>query len=179
MPKGLKETSSQIEISFSLSETASNTFTTDRIDLQLNALDNEVFVVTGVKMDLLSPDINLTGASQNVRAFVNASLTKQAVTAIASLGSPSCFATAKETIVLSEQGAPGFGAVAVAFQENGNDTPASLDYIDIIATPDFFVSIIGGSNSNPKTVAGKLYGYRARADAAVYAALVQSEVLSQ
>ena len=179
MPKGLKSTSSQIEVSFDLSESAANTFTTERIDLQLNALDNEVFVVTGVKMDLLSPDMNLIGASQDVRAFVSAALSKQSVTSIPSLASPSCFATAKETLVYSEGPAPNHNAAAASFQENHNDAPTHTEYVDIIATPDFFVSILGGSNATPKTVAGKLYGYRARADAAIYAALVQSEVLSQ
>ena len=57
MPKGLKETSSQIVVSFELAESAANTFTTERVDLQLNALDNEVFVVTGVKLDLDIPDV--------------------------------------------------------------------------------------------------------------------------
>lgn len=180
MPKGLKETSSQIEVSFSLTESSSNTFTTSRVDLQLNALDNEVFVVTGVKMDLESPDMNLTGASQNVRASVQAALTKQEQTSLPTLATSNCFATAKETLVYAEHAAGGmFTAAAAAFQENNNDTPSQLDYVDIIATPDFHVGIAGSANSGTKTVNGKLYGYRARADAAIYAALVQSEVLSQ
>jgi hypothetical protein len=178
MPKGLKSTSSQIEISFSLTETAANTFTTERIDLQLNALDNEVFVVTGIKMDLLSPDMNITGASQDVRAYTAAGLSKQAVTALPTLASPSCFGTAKETLIYSEGPAPTHNVAAVSFQENNNDAPSHLEYLDIIATPDFYVSVQGGSNSTVKTVAGKVYGYRARADASVYASLVQSELLS-
>ena len=48
----------------------------------------------------------------------------------------------------------------------------------IIATNDFFIQVEGTNNTAAKIASGKVYGYRARADAAVYAALVQSEVLS-
>ena len=65
------------------------------------------------------------------------------------------------------------------FQTVGLETPpANLDYIGIIATNDFFVQVKGTGNTAAKAVNGKLYGYRARASADIYAALVQSEVLS-
>jgi len=73
----------------------------------------------------------------------------------------------------------GLTNAAVSFTRNGMETPpATLDYIGIIATSDFFVSIKGTNNVNPKFVSGKLYGYRAVASADIFAALVQSEVLS-
>ena len=53
-----------------------------------------------------------------------------------------------------------------------------LEYVGIIATNDFFVQINGSGNTGAKAVTGKLYGYRARADADIFSALVQSEVLS-
>ena len=60
-----------------------------------------------------------------------------------------------------------------------SDTPASnLDYIAIVATNDFFLNIEGTNNTGPKGANARMYGYRARADAAIYAALVQSEALS-
>ena len=52
------------------------------------------------------------------------------------------------------------------------------DSIGIIATNDFFIQVEGTANGVAKGVTGKLYGYRAKAGAATYAALVQSEVLS-
>jgi hypothetical protein len=179
MPTGLKPTSSQIIVSFNVSESAVNTFTQERIDLQLNALDNEVFVVSAIKMDLLSPDLDFQGASANQRTFTSAAISKQATTFLPTLGQPTCLATAKETIIASEDYGLGAAAGAVGFTENSTDTPSSLDYIDVIATPDFYISVLGGSNLTPKSMSGKLYGYRARADAATYAALVQSELLSQ
>jgi hypothetical protein len=66
-------------------------------------------------------------------------------------------------------------------QEQTSDVPdTNLDYMAIIATSDFFV----GTTDTPLTIAGpvdvayRIWGYRAKADAATYAALVQSEVLS-
>lgn len=55
--KGLTQTSSLIQISATVSETAPNTFTSAQVDLQLNPLDREVFVVQGVDLDLFPPDL--------------------------------------------------------------------------------------------------------------------------
>jgi len=182
MPKGLKSTSSQIVVSFALNESAPNTFTTDRVDLQLNALDQEVFVVTGIKMDLNTPDLILGGIG-TARTAVFASLSKQNISNAAdrSLGNPSVIGTAQiiTNEIVDNYGAAQASGYAVSIIEDGTDTPAQLEYLDIIATPDFFVNLNGSQNTSAKSVAGKLYGYRAKADAATYAALVQSELLSQ
>ena len=41
-----------------------------------------------------------------------------------------------------------------------------------------FLNVEGTLNTDPKAANARVYGYRARADAAIYAALVQSEALS-
>ena len=59
--------------------------------------------------------------------------------------------------------------------------PANQDYLGIIATNDFFVNLdLSKDFTTGQTcdVKVRVYGYRARADASTYAALVQSEVLS-
>ena len=48
----LKKTSEVISVGFDITETAANTFTQERVDLQLSALDQEVFVVLAVDLDL-------------------------------------------------------------------------------------------------------------------------------
>lgn len=70
--------------------------------------------------------------------------------------------------------------VALAVQEQGpSDTPdANMDYIGIIATSDMFISVNSFATAALTQAAVRVYGYRAKADAATYAALVQSEVLS-
>jgi len=187
MPKGLKPTSSQIVVSFSTQESSPNTYTAERIDLQLNALDNEVFVITGVKMDTTNPQFNLADPVANFGSSnrsVKAALSKQDVTNSfkEGLGNPSIFATTEKEILLQVTESLSTGQTlqfVTSFQEDSIDTPFNMEYIDIIATPDFYVNIEGEKNANRMEVRGKLYGYRAKADSSTYAALVQSELLSQ
>jgi hypothetical protein len=98
-------------------------------------------------------------------------MTTTSQTAVQNLGNANCLATARLDIRSA-------GVTAIAFSRMTETPAATLDYLGIIATNDFFVQCIGTLNAGVKAVAGKVYGYRARATADIYAALVQSEVLS-
>jgi len=164
MPKGLKQTSSLIIIGASVDESALNTFTQARIDLQLNPLDNEVFVVQAIDLETASPDSQV-----GVDSSTNSSLTATSVTATPSFASPSTLAV--NNVIIR-------GGVVPFETSSMNSPPTALDYLSIISTNDFFIQIQGSNNLAAKSMAVKVYGYRARADSSVYAALVQSEVLS-
>ena len=169
MPKGLKQTSSVVPIGFSVDESAANTFTQASIDLNLSPLDNEVFVVLAINLDPFTPDCIAT-----VNTAVESSLTTTSQTRVQNLSHPNCMASANNVIKSA-----GYLDGGVAFQSLGAETPpATLEYIGIIATNDFFIQVQGIGNTSARGMDGKLYGYRARADSSVYAALVQSEVLS-
>ena len=169
MPAGLKQTSSVVSIGFQTIESGANTFTQSTTDLNLSPLDQEVFVVLSINLDPSTPD-----AIPATDTFVNASLTTTSQTALQNLSNPNCLANSTNNIR-----AAGFLDGGCAFQTGARETPpAVLDYIGIIATNDFFVQCQGQGNLAVKQVTGKVYGYRARADAAIYAALVQSEALS-
>ena len=169
MPKGLKATSSPVAIGFEVTESAPNTFTQTTVDLNLSPLDREVFVVLAVNLDPSFPNA-IAALDTNVRA----ALTTTSQTGIPSLGDSNCLARATQQIR-----AAGFLDGGVAFTNQALETPPStLEYIGIIATNDFFVQVQGVNNVSEKAVSGKLYGYRAVANADIYAALVQSEVLS-
>jgi len=167
MPVGLKQSSSVVSIGFSVSESAANTFTQGSVDLNLSPLDREVFVVLAVNIDNESPDM-IDGLS----TAVNSSLTTTSQTAVQSLANSNCISIANERIRADV-------GVAVSFTTQALETPPStLEYIGIIATNDFFVQVQGANNNVLKGCSGKVYGYRAVASADIYAALVQSEVLS-
>ena len=169
MPKGLSASSSTVALGFSLAESAANTFTPHSVDLNLSPLDREVFVVLAVNLDPESPDQDAT-----LSTFTNCSLTTTSQTGVATLGDANCLAVAQQRIQVNAT-----SGMASSFQQQSLETPPStLEYIGIIATNDFFVQVVGGNNTNRKGVSGKLYGYRAVASADIYAALVQSEVLS-
>lgn len=167
MPRGLKQTSSVVSIGFSVAESAANTFTQGAVDLNLSPLDNEVFVVLAVNIDPESPEM-----IDGLNTAVNCSLTTTSQTDVATLANSNCMSVANERIRADV-------GVAVAFQTAALETPpATLEFIGIIATNDFFVQVKGTGNTLLKGCSGKVYGYRARADASIYSALVQSEVLS-
>ena len=167
MPAGLKQTSSTVSIGFSVDESAANTFTEGQVDLNLSPLDREVFVVLAVNLDPFTPDY-----TQGTDSKVECSLTTTSQSAVQNLSNSNCLA-ASTNVIKSDQ------TSAVAFQSLGAETPpATLEYIGIIATNDFFVQVAGTGNTAARGVDGKIYGYRAIATADIYAALVQSEVLS-
>lgn len=170
MPKGLKQTSSSIAIGFNVTETGANTFTEGQVDLNLSPLDREVFVVQAINLDPFTPD-SVEGKS----SLVVSSVTTTLQTNIAELSNSNCLAAASNAIKMSA-----FGVEGAAFQTGFFESPTAmgLEYVGIIATNDFFVQLKGVENTEAKEVNGKLYGYRAIADADIYAALVQSEVLS-
>jgi len=166
MVTGLKTSSSTVAIGFSATETGANTFIQASVDLNMSPLDREVFVVTSINLDPLEPDCIV-----NTNTATSASITTTSQTAVQNLSNANCLATAKLAIRSNAVQAVSFSRMP--------ETPAStLDYLGIIATNDFFVQCIGNGNAGAKAVAGKLYGYRAKATADIYSALVQSEVLS-
>ncbi len=168
MPKGLKETSSLIQISASVVETAADTFTQGQVDLQLNPLDNEVFICYAIDVNASNPDLN---ANLSSATFASVSTTSR--TTIGSIANSNVLAVAQHNIKND-------GTSAVSFSEYAPQTPTGmgLDYVGIIATNDFFIQVQGQNNLLPKDCEVRVYGVRARADASIYAALVQSEMLS-
>ena len=158
-----------IVIGASTTEDVAGTLKTEQISLQLNALDNEVFVVTSVDIDpQLCEQVAATLTS------TTAWVTKQNPNGVRPSYAQSNV-IANKVIAQDNTGGDGF----TLLQSGSIETPSTMmEYLDIIATPDFFLNVQGANNVGRMGVACKVYGYRAKADASTYAALVQSEVLS-
>jgi hypothetical protein len=166
---GFKKTSELIAVSFGLTETAPNIFTQEEIALQLDVLNNEIAVVLAVDLDLTSPDA-IAATNTNTTGAVSA--TSQL--AMPSLSNTNTMAVARQSIRSA-----GFVDGGVSFDRMSSTTPTGdLDYVALVATNNFFVQVQGANNLQAKTITGRVWLYRARADSATYAALVQSEVLS-
>ena len=165
----LKKTSSEVQISAGLSESAANTFTQLEVDLSLSPLDNEVFVVTAIDLDLQAPDA-IAATDTDFTAYV--STTSQ--TATVGIDNSNVLTSSRKDIR-----AAGFVDGGVGFDQQGmTSPPGDTGMIGVIATNNFFLGCQGNNNAVAKRANVRVYGYRARADAATYAALVQSEVLS-
>lgn len=164
---GFKKTSDVIAISFGMLETGPNTYTEEEIALQLDVLNNEIFVVLAADLNPSVPDL-VPGSTTEVRAAVSSTSN----TAMPSLADTNTIAEASLVIRSA-------GGEAVSFTRAAEESySGNLDYVALIATNNFFISTEGAGNANIRGVVGRLWGYRARADATTYAALVQSEVLS-
>jgi len=171
MPTGLKPSSSTIVISGSLVEGAANTFQQSKIDLQLNVLDREVFVLTAVDLNGSMPDADVT-ANENI---VRASLSTTSRTSVGTIADSNVFGALRNVVVNDITA----GVPVGIFSDSSTESPhAQLEYIAIIATNDFFAQVQGVNNLKVKAADFRLWGYRAIASADTFAALTQSELLS-
>jgi len=168
VPKGLKTTSSPLQISASVTEAIANTFAFTEIPLTLNVLDNEVFVVTQLNIDVDAPD-----AAVGATTGCNASLSSTARVTAGTIANSNNLGTANRTIVGL------LGLTGYAFdREDPLFATMSEDYLGIVATNNMFLNVEGFGNGNVKSARVRVYGYRATASSSTYAALVQSELLS-
>lgn len=167
----LKKTSETVIISNAVTETAANTLTQTQVSLQLSPLDREVFVVTMVNLDPDAPDA-LVGLSTEV----NASISVTARTTVGTIGNSNVIASARTQIICNAAMTADGGHVFS--REDPLTSDPHSQWVGMIATDDFFLNIQGTNNGNAKACRARVYGYRAKADAATYAALVQSELLS-
>tara|TARA_R110000824_G_scaffold386771_1_gene581805 strand:- start:181 stop:720 length:540 start_codon:yes stop_codon:yes gene_type:complete len=175
-PKGLKTTSSPLQISATVGQitVGINTFATEEIPLTLNVLDNEVFVVTQINLDVQAPSFPAVAGDN---ASVSASLSTTARDTVGSIADANVLGASERFIGTGV--APHFGAVSFD-REDPLFSAISEDYLGIVATNNMFLNIdsIGSAVAEFKNCRVRIYGYRASAGAAVYAALVQSELLS-
>lgn len=171
---GFKKTSETIAISFGLTTSAPNLLTEEQIALQLDVLNNEIFVVLAVDLDMASPDA-IAATDTSVSASVTSTAQPLAATAVATLEGTNTIAVGEKAIR-----AAGYVDGGVGFTRQANESyTGDIDYIALVATNNFFVQVDSSNNPANKSVRGRMWGYRAKADSATYAALVQSEVLSQ
>jgi hypothetical protein len=168
---GLKRTSSTVLISASVTESAPNTFTDQAVNLSLSPLDQEVFVCTMINMDPDAPD-SIVGTS----TIVDASISTTQRLGVGNISNSNVLAAARTQIV-TNAAATADGGIAFTREDPISADP-DTGWVGLIATDDFFLNIAGTSNGNVKACRARIYGYRAKADASTYAALVQSELLS-
>tara|TARA_Y100001937_G_scaffold102239_1_gene140546 strand:- start:299 stop:820 length:522 start_codon:yes stop_codon:yes gene_type:complete len=172
---GFKKTSETIAVSSRAVQQLPGQFVSNVIELPLDALNNEIFVVLAIDFAISPPDLDGSGALDS-STVCQLSVVQQS--GITGLETATVLARGEAFIAADADG--NGNTVAVPFTHQTNDTPdTNVDYIGIIATPNCFLELDSVNCQNPKAVAMRMWGYRAKADAATYAALVQSELLSR
>ena len=168
MPRGLKPTSGVIVVSSDITESGANTFTSKKVDLQLNVLDREVFVVQAIDIDAFPPD---NATDKQTATNLSVSVTER--TTVGGLNDSNVLA---HKFIYIQNVAD---TCAVESEYSSTDSPhAQLEYTGIIATNDFYLNLQGSNNGGAKSGNVRIWGYRAQADASTFAALTQSELLS-
>ena len=148
---GFKKTSDIIAVSFGLTESAANTYTQEEIALQLDVLNNEIFVVLAADINPETPEL-VPGST----TATNSALTSTSSATMANLSDSNCIARAQLVIRSA-------GGEAVPFSRAAEEAyAANLDYIALISTNNFFVSVQGSNNSAARSVSGRLWGYHTR-----------------
>ena len=163
---GLKRTSLDFFVSAQITESGANTFTTQEISLPLSSLTREVFVITGIVLDPATP--NSIALTQTTSALL---LSRQEPTALQDISAFNTIAVSSESI---NGGVSEFDFFSKSFGNQVTDT--GTDYVDVIATPNMFLSVQGTNNNGALVSSCRVYGYRAVAEVGVYTALIASEL---
>ena len=170
MTKGVTVTSSIITISGQTTELVAGVMAEDQVSLSLDILNREVLLVYAIDMNPENPD-----AIAATNTFTESSLSSTSRATLGRISDTNVLGIASKAIR-----AAGFIDGGVSFSEVSPETPTAnaLDYVGIIATNDFFVQVKGFQNNGVKNVNWRMWCARAKVTADIYAALVQSEVLS-
>jgi len=166
-PKGFKATSQLMNIGGSAVEAIAGTFSEAEINLPLSTLDREVFIVTDVQMALSTPEAIVATDTSMI-----GQVTRTAQGGSSNIAEPG---TISLKVSVIRQGVVGFEST------NPSDISSSggpNDYLAVIATPQFFVGVVGANNVAAGLCRARLTGFRAVAEASLYAALVTEELNS-
>jgi hypothetical protein len=140
------------------------------VSLPLSSLDREIFVVTDIQMDTEALSVPAAPGTSILLAGVNKTSTN-----VEGINNPNCLGNIRRDVQST--------AFSSVFQESfypqESSTGTMDDYIGIIATPNFVLagsfSTTAGGAANRKVYC-RITGYRAKADADTYAALVTEEI---
>ena len=163
-----KKTSSLLRIGGSVTESAVGTWTEAEINLPLNTLDREVFVVTDVA---IAPSYLALVAGQD--ATFDIQVTKTEAGNLTSIADPNVIG--KSYVRLYDSGA-GTAIMEDRYPQNESSTGTPKDFIAVIATPDFWVGCVATNQAVPRGGQVMITGFRATATSDLYAALVTEEL---
>jgi hypothetical protein len=175
MVRGLKQTSEIVTISGSVTETVAGTLAETTVNLSLDVLSREVFVIVATDLNMSLPDANVADNETLVRG----SLSTTSRSTVGTLADSNTFATGRNVIVADPLATP--PEFVGIYSDASTETPhAELQYIAILSTNDFYAQVKGDGNTRVKGNDFRVWGYRATVtDPAIFAALVQSELLSE
>lgn len=170
----LKPTSEIFTISNKATQTVVDGFVETVINVPLNILDQEVLAIYAVDFDLSQPDADVSVSPQNTRC----SLTTTSQTGVIAIDNSACIA-AGSMDRKNDTGAALLGNTVPVFNNAQTPVSSEIPYIYLLATDDMFLQLESTNAITTKSVKLRVWAQRMKADAAQYAALVQSELAGQ
>ena len=167
----LKPTSEIFTISNQAVQTSVDGFVQTTINLPLNVLDQEVLAIYAVDFDMSQPDADVSVGSQNVTCSLTAT-TQTAVQNIANTSTIAAGAIDRK----NDAGAALLGSTLATFQNAQSPVASNIPYIYLLATDDMFLQLSSANAGSTKSCRVRIWAQRMKADAAQFAALVQSEL---
>lgn len=165
---GLKQITDLVNIGGTVTESAANTFTEARVNINLSPVDRQVFVITDVAFTTGEPERIL--AQTTVFSY---QVTKTTQVGLIGADNPDLVSAGQKFIF---GGAAEFSWAETDFHGTSASTGGRNDYLMILATEDAFISCVGLGNAGPHGAQCRITGYFATADAATYNSLVLSEL---
>lgn len=174
----LKKTSALMNLGAQLDLVDGAGYTETEIDLNMDPLSREVFVITDYELDYgtsMHFDAALGGT-----VSISGQITVSSKTSTINVNDPDCVGRFQAATL--QGGAANLGAGAYVVNKNPegpSSTGTSRDYLNIVATPNWF---IGGSFSTTtggapnKQINARITGYRATCDVATYSALIAEQL---
>tara|TARA_Y100001938_G_C8025460_1_gene397748 strand:+ start:314 stop:850 length:537 start_codon:yes stop_codon:yes gene_type:complete len=175
---GLKRTSELLQIGGSVTQQEKNQAIEVEVSLPLSTLDREVFVITDLIMDVDFPQIS---SGTNTRVFSQVTKTScddgSGNIEFKAINDADLVGRIDERVLYPSANAMAYVRTS-SYDNYMHTTGTKLDHLGILATPNFYIAIdsVGTSAASVKGGYVRLHGYRAKADADTYAALVTAEL---
>lgn len=173
----LKKASALMNLGGAVTLTDGGGYTENRVNLPLDALNREVFVVTDIQVDY-NPGLLFDAAIGGTQE-VQGQATMNTQTSLLGIDNPDVVGRFGARTI--QGAAANLGAGAAMYHANPDETSSGTqsDHLSIVATPDFFVGGVlatttGGAPTRSVNI--RLTGYRAIADTGTYSALIAQQI---
>ncbi len=173
----LKKASALMNLGGTVALTDGAGYTQFRVNLPLDALNREVFVVTDIQIDY-NPGLLFDAAAGGTEE-ISGQCTMNTQTAILGIDNPDVVGRFSARSIQGGAANPGAGAYAYNANPDETSSGTQSDYLSIVATPDFFVGGIFATTTGgapARTINIRVTGYRGIADVGTYSALIAQQL---
>jgi hypothetical protein len=173
----LKKASALMNLGGVVTLTDGGGFTQSRVNLPLDALNREVFVVTDIQLDY-NPGLLFDAAVGGTQEIAG-QISMNTQVAMLGINDPDIIGRFGARTLQGGVANPGAGTSLYHANPDETSSGTQLDHLSIVATPDFFVGGIFATTTGggpARSINIRLTGYRGIADVGTYSALIAQQI---